>query len=326
MSKKKNNDFFKIHCPFCGDYTISKKIIEKTWNNPIIRIKLTSIAQERKLNREDGYTLVWNEKQAKQPEKAICEKGSKKIFLKDYPITNEEKNNRILINIYKTQKMQIAQDIPDIFNIKDIFGISFLPFEINPLQLGLFYLTESNNLYKYSWTTHSNNPSDNWRDYARKEIKDKIVEALNQLIDNQLMEKDTNGDYKITQFGCKQIYMLIQPNYKSVGNFMFHGIGQGLMYTGSISSYHINTCNTIINLPCPPTLNFIYDCGTKNEKAELNNAIDGLASHIDFIVISHLDDDHINGLERIKTKYTSNPEKQKIKVFLPYFLTLMFKF
>lgn len=125
--------------------------------------------------------------------------------------------------------------------------------------------------------------------------------------------------YKLSKSGQERILMLIDCSYKTIGTFTFHGVGQGLMYTGSISSFPVNTCDTIVSLPCPPTLNFIYDCGTLNEKDELKKAVNGLPPHLDFIVISHLDADHINGLEILQGYYSSKNISNKIKVFLPYF-------
>lgn len=189
---KKNSDFLEICCPFCGQYSISKKVIEHTWDKPIIRQKLTSIAQERKLKGQDSYTLVWNGEPNEQPEKAICEKASNKIFLSDYPSTNEEKIDRILLNIY-----QICNSFKSD------------KFEINPLQFGLFYLDESvgndlNYLYKYKWDTfridssitnwntkyYSSDSEINWRFHVRNFIIiNRIKETLNILCDKKFLIK-----------------------------------------------------------------------------------------------------------------------------------------
>lgn len=87
--------------------------------------------------------------------------------------------------------------------------------------------------------------------------------------------------------------------YKNQNIFIFHGVGQGLFYSG-----HINN----------NSFNFVYDCGTKTKGTYLKNAIDSLPSKdIDFVAISHLHDDHINGLEYLlKTKNVK-------KIFLPFF-------
>ena len=80
--------------------------------------------------------------------------------------------------------------------------------------------------------------------------------------------------------------------------FTFHGVGQGLFYSGSI---------------CDNTFNFVYDCGTSSDKSCLKNALPEIRQDLDFVVISHLHDDHVNGLPELF-------EKAHIKkIFLPYF-------
>lgn len=82
--------------------------------------------------------------------------------------------------------------------------------------------------------------------------------------------------------------------------FIFHGVGQGLFYSGHLSNYKYN---------------FIYDCGSESSISYLNDAIDNdiNCNTIDFILISHLHKDHISGLKRIVDKY-------KVKtIYLPYF-------
>ena len=81
--------------------------------------------------------------------------------------------------------------------------------------------------------------------------------------------------------------------------FTFHGVGQGLFYSGSIDDKKFN---------------FIYDCGGSTEK--LRNEIENLEfDEIDFLVISHLHEDHINGLPILLQSKKVN------KIFLPYFDT-----
>lgn len=77
--------------------------------------------------------------------------------------------------------------------------------------------------------------------------------------------------------------------------FRFHSIGQGLFYSGLISKSH-------------STFSFVYDCGTESSKFFLQQEIDSFKHllptarnsknrKLDLLVISHLHDDHVNGLE-----------------------------
>ncbi len=78
--------------------------------------------------------------------------------------------------------------------------------------------------------------------------------------------------------------------------FTFYGIGQGLFYWGAIDN---------------GMFNFVYDCGSQN--LSLFEKVGYPDSDIDFMVISHLHNDHINGLPILL-------KNRKIrKIFLPYF-------
>lgn len=89
-----------------------------------------------------------------------------------------------------------------------------------------------------------------------------------------------------------------------MNNFMFHPVGQGLFYTGSIKNQNFN---------------FVYDCGTESKEEYVKKSIDNYINSfkngepdIDFVVISHLHKDHINGLPYLA-------KKAHIKrIFLPY--------
>lgn len=74
--------------------------------------------------------------------------------------------------------------------------------------------------------------------------------------------------------------------------FTYHGIGQGMFYTGKIDFGNGE-----------PAFNFVYDCGTSSRQQLLKNAITAYhanCSHsIDLLILSHFDDDHINGLDSL---------------------------
>lgn len=92
-----------------------------------------------------------------------------------------------------------------------------------------------------------------------------------------------------------------------MNTFKFHPVGQGLFYTGELAH---------------KTFNFVYDCGTEGKMKDLNNQIDehlnsiranvGLNPKIDFVVISHLHDDHFSGL------YYLIQRAKVDKIYLPY--------
>ena len=85
------------------------------------------------------------------------------------------------------------------------------------------------------------------------------------------------------------------------GVFRFHNVGQGLFYSGILNQeadsgkQHQTVC-------------FVYDCGTNSSKNFLKKEIDdfkllmpasnkGTRKKLDLLVVSHLHDDHVNGLE-----------------------------
>jgi hypothetical protein len=90
----------------------------------------------------------------------------------------------------------------------------------------------------------------------------------------------------------------------------FHAVGHGTFLTGLVFPEHSMTGG-------PETFCWVYDCGSKSSKA-LKNALDrtGKLAHwpesIDMLVLSHFDDDHVNGLEDLL-------KKQKVKcLVLPF--------
>jgi len=87
------------------------------------------------------------------------------------------------------------------------------------------------------------------------------------------------------------------PNNKN--KFTFHGVGQGLFYTGNLNDI----------------FGFVYDCGAEEiDSNSLSNAISSYKPpEIDFLVVSHLHYDHISGIRELM-------DKRKVsKVYLPYF-------
>lgn len=68
-----------------------------------------------------------------------------------------------------------------------------------------------------------------------------------------------------------------------VTDFTFHNVGEGLFYSGEVGSF-----------------NFIYDCGAE-KRGHLYNVIENYTkgkqpSKLDLLILSHLHDDHVSGL------------------------------
>lgn len=82
--------------------------------------------------------------------------------------------------------------------------------------------------------------------------------------------------------------------------FQFKHVGEGLFYTGSVNN----------------DINFVYDCGTADSlyalKSEIAEGTIGSNKNIDFIIISNLKKEFINGLPYLCANY-----KVK-KIYLPY--------
>lgn len=85
-----------------------------------------------------------------------------------------------------------------------------------------------------------------------------------------------------------------------MNKFIFHSVGQGLFYTGHIDN---------------GLFNFAYDCGTVSGEKYIKHAISSLGSEklvFDFVMLSHLHADHINGIYKLKEKHNIR------KYYLPY--------
>ena len=93
-------------------------------------------------------------------------------------------------------------------------------------------------------------------------------------------------------------------NGRSYGRFMFHPVGQGLFYTGEIE----NGTDDFV---------FVYDCGGTNKQIACDAADSFQKSlngkRIDLLVLSHLHEDHINGIETILTAL-----KPDGRIVMPY--------
>ena len=86
-----------------------------------------------------------------------------------------------------------------------------------------------------------------------------------------------------------------------ISKFKLCNAGQGLFYMGEI------------DLSNRKTFRFIYDCGGNNISRAINQHIKKDVV-IDMLVISHFDDDHINGLPNLFNRV----ERVK-RIFIPYY-------
>ncbi|MEI8274031.1 MAG: hypothetical protein WCG08_15560 [Paludibacter sp.] len=90
-------------------------------------------------------------------------------------------------------------------------------------------------------------------------------------------------------------------------NFNFNNVGQGGFYTG-----HLNLGNHRFL-----GFNFVYDCGTLSERKHLTDGIQYFKSSLrnnilDVLFVSHLDDDHVNGIRELLTGLKCE------RIYLPY--------
>jgi len=81
------------------------------------------------------------------------------------------------------------------------------------------------------------------------------------------------------------------------GSFVFHGVGQGLCYSGQIFEEGM------------ADVNFIYDCGTLYKKdrifldTAINKIFDIFKKKVTFLFLSHLDKDHIYGVPQLLKEF-----------------------
>ncbi|HHQ4929997.1 TPA: hypothetical protein ACSP88_003469 [Aeromonas hydrophila] len=78
----------------------------------------------------------------------------------------------------------------------------------------------------------------------------------------------------------------------------FHAVGNGTLFTGKIKNL----------IEDGASFNWIYDCGSTSKKTVLKTVSNlpswfGPANQLDMLVLSHFDDDHINGLEVLLKNY-----------------------
>lgn len=74
-----------------------------------------------------------------------------------------------------------------------------------------------------------------------------------------------------------------------ISNFKFYNVGQGCFYAGAIT----NKTNSFV---------VVYDCGTVTKGNPLTPCINEFKkkfNHIDLLIISHFDQDHVNGIEEL---------------------------
>lgn len=89
--------------------------------------------------------------------------------------------------------------------------------------------------------------------------------------------------------------------------FRFHPIGQGGFYAGKLNR----------NIGSHKEFNFIYDCGSISERFYLDREVSFFKmrlhnNKLDMLVLSHLDDDHVNGISQLLNGITCK------HIFLPY--------
>ena len=150
------------------------------------------------------------------------------------------------------------------------------------------------------------NPS--WSPQAKRFIEDNIEDIENEDLVKLFKSAYDDGGLKLQLEIANTLYEIDKMNVKSIFDlkkeynmnyFKFHPIGQGLFYTGSLlyNSY-----------------NFVYDCGGHSGQEYIDNSIEQYKNSmarcnqqkpdIDFVVISHLHEDHYNGISQCRVNKT----------------------
>ena len=90
-------------------------------------------------------------------------------------------------------------------------------------------------------------------------------------------------------------------------DFSFHPIGQGCFYTGKVQQIE----------GMYSKFSMVFDCGTLSERTSLETAIEAFKrdlnnNQLDVLFISHLDDDHVNGIKNLLENLICK------RIYLPY--------
>lgn len=101
-----------------------------------------------------------------------------------------------------------------------------------------------------------------------------------------------------------------------------HAVGQGGFHsarlTGPSDAHWIADDGQVYCDVDPTTISWIYDCGSETQSAvhkEVDTYLDTAKPWLDLLFISHLDADHVNGVERL---FSGDPALQVGTIALPY--------
>lgn len=101
-----------------------------------------------------------------------------------------------------------------------------------------------------------------------------------------------------------------------------HAVGQGGFHsarlTGPTGAVWIDQDGGLSSNGDPTTISWIYDCGSEKKsavEAEVDTYLNTAKSWLDLLFISHLDADHVNGVERL---FSGDPALDVGTIALPY--------